>query len=248
VPDARGTLRDPKKPLVFSMARLDRIKNLGGLVRWFGESDGLRRVANLLVVGGHIDPAASADHEEREQIASMHELMDRYELDGEMRWLGMRLDKNVAGELYRVVADKRGVFVQPALFEAFGLTIVEAMASGLPTFATRYGGPLEIVEPGRSGFHIDPNDGAGNARAIQAFLERCATDPAEWIRISEGALARVASRYTWKRYAERIMTLSRIYGFWKFVSNLERQETDRYLRMFYHLQFRPLAAAVPTEG
>ena len=40
------------------------------------------------------------------------------------------------------------------------------------------------------------------------------------------------------------MTLSRIYGFWKFVSGLERQETLRYLDMFYHLQFRPLAATL----
>ena len=40
------------------------------------------------------------------------------------------------------------------------------------------------------------------------------------------------------------MTLSRIYGFWKFISNLEREETRRYLHMFYQLQYRPLAEAV----
>lgn len=37
---------------------------------------------------------------------------------------------------HRCIADSRGVFVQPALYEAFGLTVIEAMASGLPTFAT----------------------------------------------------------------------------------------------------------------
>ena len=36
----------------------------------------------------------------------------------------------------RYIADKHGAFVQPALYEAFGLTVVEAMTSGLPTFAT----------------------------------------------------------------------------------------------------------------
>jgi sucrose synthase len=41
-----------------------------------------------------------------------------------------------------------------------------------------------------------------------------------------------------------MMTLSRIYGFWKFVSNLEHEETARYLNMFYHLQFRPMAQAL----
>jgi len=59
--------------------------------------------------------------------------------------------------------------------------------------------------------------------------------------MSKGAIARVESRYTWKRYAERMMTLSRIYGFWKYVTDLERDESRRYLEMFYGLQFRPLA-------
>jgi len=57
-------------------------------------------------------------------------------------------------------------------------------------------------------------------------------------------LERVEARYTWKKYAERMMTLSRIYGFWKYVSHLEREETQRYLQMFYGLQFRPLAQAM----
>ena len=74
----------------------------------------------------------------------MHRLMDEYGLDGEVRWLGMRMEKSLTGELYRYVADKRGVFAQPALFEAFGLTVIEAMACGVPTFATCYGGPLEV--------------------------------------------------------------------------------------------------------
>jgi sucrose synthase len=62
--------------------------------------------------------------------------------------------------------------------------------------------------------------------------------------VSRGALARVEERYTWRKYADRMMTLSRIYGFWKFASDLEREETRRYLHMFRHLQFKPLAAAV----
>ncbi len=178
------------------------------------------------------------------QIARMHELFDRHALDHDVRWIGRRLERGLAGELFRFVADRRGVFVQPALFEAFGLTVVEAMASGLPTFATRYGGPLEIIEDGRSGFHIDPTDGAECAERIASFLARSAESPDLWNRISAGAFRRIEDRYTWKRYAERVMTLSRIYGFWKFVSNLERQETSRYLEMFYLLQFRPLAAAI----
>ncbi len=240
----RGHFDAADKPLLFTMARLDRIKNLSGLTEWFGACERLADTANLLVIGGHVDAGASADEEEKAEITRMHALMERYRLDGRMRWLGARLDKNLAGELYRHVADRRGAFVQPALFEAFGLTVIEAMASGLPVFATRYGGPLEIIQHGRSGFHIDPNDGATAAATLADFLEQCAADPASWQRISEGALTRVAARYTWQLYAERMMTLSRIYGFWKFVSNLEREEAGRYLELFHHLQFRPLARAV----
>jgi sucrose synthase len=44
-----------------------------------------------------------------------------------------------------------------------------------------------------------------------------------------------------------MMTLSRIYGFWKYVTNLERDETRRYLEMFYALQYRPLAEKVQVS-
>ena len=238
---SRGELRHPERPVVFSMARLDRIKNLTGLVRWYAADAALRKRANLLVVGGSLDPADSQDREERDQILEMHRLFEEHELDGSARWAGRRLEKNFAGELYRWVADRRGVFVQPALFEAFGLTVVEAMVSGLPTFATRYGGPLEIVEHGVSGFHVDPVHGDTMAREIREFLERCAEDPGTWETIGRQGWERVQDRYTWELHARRLMTLARVYGFWRFVTDLERQETRRYLGMFYALQYRPLA-------
>ena len=243
----RGVLQEREKPIIFTMARLDRIKNITGLADWYGSSPRLRELANLVVVGGYVTPEESRDHEEQAQIRQMHALMDRHRLDGQMRWLGVRLEKNMSGEMYRFIADCRGVFVQPALFEAFGLTIIEAMASGLPTFATRYGGPLEIIRHNTSGFHIDPNNGTASTDLIADFFEQCRENPRKWQDISDGALARVEAHYTWKQYAERMMTLSRIYGFWKFISDLEREGNARYLHMFYQLQFRPLAAQLQRE-
>ena len=237
----RGQLQQPDKPLIFSMARLDRIKNISGLLEWYGQHETLREQANLILVAGYVDASQSRDQEEQQQIAHMHQLMDHYQLDGQVRWIGLQLDKPFAGELYRFIADHRGIFVQPALFEAFGLTVVEAMACGLPTFATQYGGPLEIIEHGRSGFHIDPNHGERVATQLSEFFQRCHEQPDYWPQLSTAAIARVESRYTWRRYASRMMTLSRVYGFWKYVTNLERAETRRYLQMFYGLQFRPAA-------
>jgi sucrose synthase len=241
----RSQFTDPDKPPVFTMARFDRIKNITGLVDWYGGNQRLRELANIVVVGGYIDPSRSRDNEEREQIQRMHELIDHHGLEGHIRWIGFQADRNLVGELYRFIADRGGVFVQPALFEAYGLTVIEAMSSGLPTFATCFGGPSEIIEDGISGFHVDPNKGAEAADKLADFFEKCASDSDYWKRISDGSLRRIESRYTWKLYGERMMTLARVYGFWKHVTNLERQETRRYLSMFYALQYRPLAEAIP---
>lgn len=243
----RGTIQNPDKPILFSMARMDKIKNLTGLMEWFGQSEELRNHASLIIIGGFIDPNRSSDHEEQAQIHCMHSIMDQYGLDGHVRWIGEQLDKIMVGELYRCIADKRGAFVQPALFEAFGLTVIEAMASGLPTFATRYGGPLEIIVDDQSGYHIDPNHGEEAAEKMKQFFIRCEQNPEEWKRISAGSIQRVEERYNWKLYAERLMNLSRIYGFWKHVTNLDRQETKSYLQMLYSLMYRKRVETLPMD-
>ena len=131
-----------------------------------------RKTANLLVYRGHIDPCASSDREEQKQIARMHQLMDQYGLDGRCAgWASILI--NTCRGAVSIHRGPHGVFVQPALFEAFGLTVIEAMASGLPTFATRYGGPREIIEHGVSGFHIDPNHGNSSANIMADFFKRC---------------------------------------------------------------------------
>ncbi|MGC9326085.1 MAG: sucrose synthase [Candidatus Hinthialibacter sp.] len=242
--ECRGIIREREKPILFSMARLDRIKNLTGLVEWYGQCEKLQEEASLLVVGGYIDPHQSSDFEEQDQIQRMHDLITQYQLDEKMRWIGSQLDKNYVGELYRYIADRKGAFVQPALFEAFGLTVIEAMSSGLPTFATQYGGPQEIIEDGVSGFHIDPNHGLASAEKIAGFFEQARRDPSRWSAISNGSIQRIQERYNWKLYAERLMSLSRIYGFWKHATNLEREETQRYLQMLYGLMYRTRAAQI----
>ena len=244
-PDARGHLDDPDKPILFTMSRLDRIKNMAGLVDVYGRSNELRQKANLLIAGGFMDPTESQDADEAKQIEAMHKLFDKYDLDGQARWLTMRTDKTQVGELYRYVADTGGAFVQPAVFEAFGLTVVEAMSSGLPTIATLHGGPMEIIENGISGYHIDPLQPDEMTRVLIDFFNDSKEDPELWTKLSTGAIQRVQSRYTWKLYASRLLSLSRIYGFWKYMTNIERQETRRYLEMFYTLVYRKLAATVP---
>jgi sucrose synthase len=243
-----GTLSDRKKPLLFSMARLDRVKNMTGLVECYGKNLKLRELVNLVVVGGYIDVNKSEDREEIDEIEKMHALMKEYNLDGQFRWIQAQLNRARNGELYRYIADTGGAFVQPAFYEAFGLTVIEAMTCGLPTFATSHGGPAEIIENGVSGFHIDPYHPELTANLMADFFQKSKEDPSYWCKISGGGLQRIYDKYTWKIYSERLMTLAGVYGFWKHVSKLERQETRRYLEMFYILKFRELVQTVPLAN
>lgn len=83
---------------------------------------------------------------------------------------------------------------QPALYEAFGLTVIEAMACGLPTFATNQGGPAEIIVNEVSGFHINPLDGKESSNKIAKFFEKCTEDPMYWNKMSTAGLQRI---YEW---------------------------------------------------
>ena len=83
---------------------------------------------------------------------------------------------------------------QPALYEAFGLTVIEAMNCGLPTFATNQGGPVEIIVNEVSGFHINPLDGKEASNKIADFFQKCKEDPMYWDKMSTAGLQRI---YEW---------------------------------------------------
>lgn len=107
-----GMLNDRSKPIIFSMARLDRVKNLTGLVECYGKSSKLREIVNLVVVGGYIDAKNSRDREEMAEIEKMHSLIKEYNLHGQFRWIAAQMNRARNGELYRYIADTKGVFVQ----------------------------------------------------------------------------------------------------------------------------------------
>ncbi|WVZ14687.1 hypothetical protein V8G54_012253 [Vigna mungo] len=243
-----GFLEDMKKPIIFSMARLDKVKNLSGLVEWYARNKRLRSLVNLVVVGGFFDPAKSKDREETEEIKKIHLLMKEYNLKGQFRWIAAQTDRYRNGELYRCIADTKGAFVQPALYEAFGLTVIEAMNCGLPTFATNQGGPAEIIVDGVSGFHISPYNGEESSDKIADFFERCNTDSEHWNRMSKAGLQRINECYTWKIYANKVLNMGSIYGFWRRLNKEQKLAKERYIHMFYNLQFRNLAKKVPIPS
>ncbi|KAK2421618.1 sucrose synthase [Trifolium repens] len=243
-----GFLEDKKKPIIFSMARLDKVKNISGLVEWYAKNTRLRSLVNLVIVGGFFDPSKSKDREETEEIKKMHFLMKEHKLHGQFRWIAAQTDRYRNGELYRCIADTKGAFVQPALYEAFGLTVIEAMNCGLPTFATNQGGPAEIIVDGVSGFHIDPHNGDESIDKIFEFFEKCKTNPDYWNIISKAGLQRINERYTWKIYANKVLNMGSIYGFWRRLNKEQKLAKERYIQIFYNLQFRNLAKKVPIPN
>ncbi|KAI4375523.1 hypothetical protein MLD38_013381 [Melastoma candidum] len=242
-----GFLADKNKPIIFSMARLDVVKNMTGLAEWYGKNQRLRKLVNLVIVGGFFDPTKSKDREEMAEINKMHSLIEQYQLKGQFRWIAAQTDRNRNGEIYRCIADTRGVFVQPALYEAFGLTVIEAMNCGLPTFATSQGGPAEIIVDGVSGFHIDPHNGDESSNQIADFFEKCKLDSEYWRTISLAGLKRINECYTWKIYAHKVLNMGNTYTFWRQLNQDQKQAKQRYIQMLYSLQLRNLIKNVPVK-
>jgi glycosyltransferase involved in cell wall biosynthesis len=88
------------------------------------------------------------------------------------------------------------VFVHPATWEeAFGLTLVEAMASARPVIASRVGGIPEIVEDGVSGRLVTPGDPV----ALRAALDELVSSPELRERLAKHGRARVVERFSMDR-------------------------------------------------
>jgi hypothetical protein len=49
--------------------------------------------------------------------------------------------------------------------------------------------------------------------------------------------------YTWKIYATKVLNMGSIYGFWRQLNKEQRQAKQRYLQLFYNLQFRRLVSS-----
>ena len=244
--DIFGKLDDPDKLPIFTMARFDKIKNITGLIHAFGMSKKLQKSCNLIFAAGTIHIKDSSDVEERSEITKAYDLIERFNLHGKIRWLPS-INKLDTGEVYRIIADHKGFFVQPALFEAFGLTIIEAMASGLPTFAPKFGGPLEIIEYGVNGFLLNTSKPELISKSLEDFIDQCKADRNLWKTISSNGVQRVHDRFNWKSYSQRLINLTKLYGFWRYtVSSQGMLEMDRYCDLIYHFLLRERAEQVET--
>ncbi len=103
--------------------------------------------------------------------------------------------------MYRLAVQGHGVFINPALTEPFGLTLLEAGATGLPIVATSDGGPRDIISNCNNGLLIDPHD----SDEIERALLRALTETDQWQLWSEAGINGTRKHYSWKNHAERYL-------------------------------------------
>lgn len=193
-------LREPDKPMILTMARLDERKNLEKLVEVYGASEQLQKRANLVLLMGAREDARELPRAQQRVLGSVLYQIDRYDLYGRVAYPKTHTATDVPN-LYRMAAQGKGVFINPALTEPFGLTLLEAAATGLPIVATNDGGPRDIIANCNNGLLIDPLDGD----AIEKALLRVLTEPEQWQSWSAAGIVGTHEHYSWSNHAHRYL-------------------------------------------
>lgn len=140
--------------------------------------------AQLLVIGrGELDVVLK---EQVEQLA----------IEAHIHFLGMRQD---VPRLLSVL----DVFVLPSLSEGLSLALLEAMASGKPVVATQVGGNPELIDHGRTGFLVQPQD----PRDLEANLLKLLSDPGTMQQFGRQAVERIRQYFSMKQMVDRYRDL-----------------------------------------
>ena len=150
-------LRSPSKPPLLAISRAVRRKNIPALVDAFGRSTVLRNRHNLVLVLGCREDPRQLEKQQRDVFQQVFDLVDRHNLYGSVAYPKQHRRSQVPS-FYRWAAQRGGLFVNPALTEPFGLTLLEAAACGLPMVSTDDGGPRDIQARCDNGLLVDVTD------------------------------------------------------------------------------------------
>jgi glycosyltransferase involved in cell wall biosynthesis len=103
----------------------------------------------------------------------------------------------------RDILAESAIFCLPSHWEACPLTVLEAMAAGTAVVATRVGDIPVMLDEGRAGILVQPNDAGALASAVRSLLE----DPTLRRRLAEAGKRRVEERYGWTRMVDRLVAV-----------------------------------------
>jgi len=200
--DINRFLNDPDKPMVLALSRPDQRKNIVKLIEAFGESEELRRRSNLVIVAGNRDDIRDLDPSAQEVLTDVLLSIDHHDLYGEVAYPKHHQASDVS-VIYRLAALSGGVFINPALTEPFGLTLIEAAASGLPIVATEDGGPLDIIANCKNGYLVNPLDKEAIAESLLTVLR----DKEKWKTLAGNGVNGVREHYSWDSHAQKYLSI-----------------------------------------
>ena len=191
---------DPEKPMILALSRPDERKNILTLIEAYGESEELQKISNLLIVAGSRDDIRDMESGAQSVLTNILLLIDAYDLYGKVAVPKTHRPDEVPA-IYRLIADSKGVFINPALTEPFGLTLLEAAASGLPVVATENGGPVDIIANCKNGKLIDPLDKPAIIEALLQLLQK----KKAWSQAARNGIKGVRKHYSWEAHAKKYL-------------------------------------------
>ena len=195
-------LKEPDKPFILAISRPDPRKNILKLISAYGESPELQRIANLVIIAGNRDDISDMSEDVQTVLQDILLHVDLYDLYGKVAYPKHHQATDVA-TVYRLAALGRGVFINPALTEPFGLTLIEAAGSGLPVVATEDGGPTDIINNCQNGYLIDPLDTEDIAEKLLAIL----SERRQWEKFAASGLHGVRKYYSWQAHTGKFVDL-----------------------------------------
>ncbi len=128
--------------------------------------------------------------------ASLKAQVERLGIGANVRFLGMRQD---VPRLLSVL----DAFVLPSLSEGLSLALLEAMASGKPVVATLVGGNPELIDHGRTGFLVQPED----AKDLAANLVKLLSDPGMMQQFGRQGVERVRQHFSLEQTVDQYSDL-----------------------------------------
>ncbi|KAL5547754.1 hypothetical protein UlMin_002985 [Ulmus minor] len=191
---------NPRKPVILALARADPKKNITTLVKAFGECRPLRELANLTLIMGNRDGIDEMSSTNASVLLSVLKLIDKYDLYGQVAYPKHHKQSDVP-DIYRLAAKTKGVFINPAFIEPFGLTLIEASAYGLPIVATKNGGPVDIHRVLDNGLLIDPHD----QQSIADALLKLVADKHLWAKCQQNGLKNI-HLFSWPEHCKTYLS------------------------------------------
>ena len=202
--DAIHVIPNPISPALLQQAlEQPRVEPANPVVLYTGRIELNKGSLELL---RSIDRVASKFPEvEYVMAGGRHNSIDDRSLEGALGRNGTRNHVRLLGHVpWQQLADcyrRAGVFVMPSYYETFGISVIEAMAFGLPVVATNVGGLPEVVEDGITGILVPP----GDSEALAAAIMRLLRDPQLSARLGQAGRERVQFEFTIDRIVSQTL-------------------------------------------